>query len=110
MLLKIIARMRFMILELNKKKFYLFIQLKFMMIYHEYSIFYFIINSSEYHSLIALFYASKEIDFQKFILRSYNSELYLKKILTNSLIIIKYFHNMITIIIDKLLKNNIFNN
>ena len=97
-----------MTLESNEKKSYLLVQLKSAMVYHGCPILYLTINPGERHSPIALFYAGEEIDLQKFIPGSYSSELRLKRMLANPLAVVEYFHNMITIIIDKLLKGGMF--
>ncbi len=78
------------------------------MIYYEYSILFIIINSIKKYSSISLFYIEKKIN-----VKNFRSELYiylnkLKCIFKNSFLMMKYFHNLITIIIEMILKEGIF--
>src|SRR6266496_2446870 len=54
------------------------------------------------------FYAGEKIDIQTFNPNTYSSQSHLKTMLANPLAIVEYFHNMITIIIEKLLKGGTF--
>jgi len=74
------------------------------MIFHSCPIIFLALNPAECHSPIALFYAGEKIDLESFDPRLYSSEERLKRMVDNPLAVVEYFHSMVTIIIEKVLK------
>ena len=103
-LLKMISWIEYIIMSLNEKKLYIFIEFKFFMIYYEYSIIFLTINFLHLYSFISLFYVEEKINVFEFNFVIYFAFIWLRIMLKNSLIMIEYFHNMIKIIIEMILK------
>jgi hypothetical protein len=78
------------------------------MVFFGRSIIFFTINPRERHSPIALFYAGEEIDVQNFSPHLYDATRRLQTMLKNPLPVVEYFHEMVRIIIEKVLKGGIF--
>ena len=83
-------------------------QLKSSIVYFGCPIIYLTINPHERYSPIALFYAGEEIDLRKFQPKRYTLSQRLKKTVNNPLAVVEYFHNMVTAIIENVLKEGIF--
>jgi hypothetical protein len=107
-LLKMISRVGATAPGSDEKKSYLLAQLKSAMVYHGCPTIFVTLNPAENHSPIALFYAGEDIDVKNFDPKMYTSVQRLERTLNNPLAVVEYFHNMIRIIIDKVLKGGIF--
>src|SRR5436305_6259527 len=83
-------------------------ELKSFFVYHECSVIYLTINPEDRHSSLALHYADVSIDVHKFISDEYSFSDKVTKLLQNSLTVVEYFHNMIQAIIQRVLKQGIF--
>ena len=83
-------------------------QLKSSIVHFGCPLIYLTINPHERYSPIALFYAGEDIDIQNFQSKWYSLSQRLKKTLNNPLAVVEYFHNMITAIIENVLKEGIF--
>ena len=66
------------------------------------------VNPHERYSPIALFYAGEETDIRKVQPKWYSLSQRFKRTLNNPLAMVEYFHNMITAIIEDVLKQGIF--
>ena len=84
----------------NKRKSYVLAQLKSSIVHFGCLIIFLTINPQERYSPIALFYASEEINTRKFQPKWYSLSQRLKR----TLAVVEYFHNMITAIIENILK------
>ena len=83
-------------------------QLKSSIVHFGCPLIYLTINPHERYSPIALFYAGEDIDIRKFQSKWYSLSQRLKRTLNNPLAVVEYFHNMITAIIENVLKEGIF--
>ena len=92
----------------DEKKSYMLAQLKSSIVHFSCPIIFLTINPHERYSPIALFYAGEEIDIHKFLPKCYSLSQRLKRTLNNPLAVVEYFHNMITAIIENVLKEGIF--
>ena len=92
----------------NEHKSYMLAQLKSSIVHFGCPIIYLTINPHEWYSPIALFYAGEDIDVHKFQPKWYSLSQWLKRMLNNPLAVVEYFHNMITAIIENVLKDGIF--
>jgi Helitron helicase-like domain at N-terminus len=107
-LLKMISRVGVTAARSDEKKSHLLAQLKASMIFHSCPLIFLTLNPTETHSPIALFYTGEEIDVTEFDPFEYSPEQRLKRTVTNPLAVVEYFHSMITVIIEKVLKGGIF--
>ena len=107
-LLKGVARIGSTASGSDERKSYMLAQLKSSIVHFGCPIIYLTINPHERYSPIALFYAGEDIDIRKFQPKWYSLSQRLKRTLNNPLAVVKYFHNMITTIIENVLKEGIF--
>ena len=107
-LLKGVARIGSTASGSDERKSYMLAQLKSSIVHFGCPIIYLTINPHERYSPIALFYAGEDIDIRKFQSKWYSLSRRLKRTLNNPLAVIEYFHNMITAIIENVLKEGIF--
>jgi hypothetical protein len=107
-LLKLISRIGTAAPGSDEKNSYELVKLKSLMVFSGCPIIFFTINPGECHSPIALYYAEEEIDVQHFFPYLYDSTHRLQTMLKNPLAVVEYFHNMIRVIIEKVLKGGIF--
>jgi hypothetical protein len=107
-LLKGVARIGSTASGSDERKSYMLAQLKSSIVHFGCPLIYLTINPHERYSPIALFYAGEDIDIHKFQSKSYSLSQRLKRTLNNPLAIVEYFHNMITAIIENVLKEGIF--
>ena len=92
----------------DERKSYMLAQLKSSIVHFGCPIIFLTINPHERYSPIALFYAGEDIDICKFQPKWYSLSQRLKRTLNNLLAVVEYFHNMITAIIENVLKEGIF--
>jgi hypothetical protein len=107
-LLKMISRVGVTAAGSDEKKSHLLAQLKSSMVYHGCPLIFLTLNPAETHSPIALFYAGEEINVEDFDPHKYSPEERLRRTVSNPLAVVEYFHSMISIIIEKILKGGIF--
>jgi Helitron helicase-like domain at N-terminus len=107
-LLKGVARVGSTASGSDDRKSYMLAQLKSSIVHFGCPAIFLTINPHERYSPIALFYAGEEIDIRKFQPKWYSLSQRLKRTLNNPLAMIEYFHNMITAIIENVLKQGIF--
>ena len=107
-LLKLISRIGAAAPGSDDKKAYQLVELKSSMVFFGCPIIFLTINPGERHSPIALFYAGEEINIQQFSPHLYDATRRLQTMLKNPLAVVQYFHDMVRIIIDKVLKREIF--
>ena len=107
-LLKLISRIGAAAPGSDEKKAYQLVELKSSMVFFGCPIIFFTINPGERHYPIALFYAGEEIDVERFFPHLYDATRRLQTMLKNPLAIVEYFHNMVQVIIEKVLKGGIF--
>ena len=91
-----------------REKSYMLAQLKSSIVHFGCPIIFLTINPHERYSPIALFYVGEDIDIGKFQPKCYSLSQRLKRPLNNPLAVVEYFHNMITAIIEGVLKEGIF--
>ena len=106
--LKMISRIGTTAAGSDEKKSHLLARLKSAMVYHGCPTIFLTLNPAETHSPIALFYAGEDINVQQFDPLRYSSEHRLQRMMNNPLAVVEYFHSMVTIIIEKILKGGIF--
>ena len=107
-LLKGVARIGSTASGSDERKSYMLAQLKSSIVHFGCPIIYLTINPHERYSPVALFYAGEDIDVRKFQPKWYSLSQRLKRTLNNPLAVVEYFHNMITAIIENVLKDGIF--
>src|SRR5437016_3667321 len=107
-LLKGVARIGSTASGSDERKSYMLAQLKSSIVHFGCPLIYLTINPHERYSPIALFYAGEDIDVRKFQSKWYSLSKRLKRTLNNPLAVVEYFHNMITAIIENVLKEGIF--
>jgi hypothetical protein len=107
-LLKNVAHIGSTASDSDERKSYILAQLKSSIVHFDCPLIYLTINPHERYSPITLFYADEDIDIHKFQSKGYSLSKWLKRILNNSLTVVEYFHNMITAIIENVLKEGIF--
>ena len=107
-LLKGVARLGSTASGSDEWKSYILTQLKSSIVHFGCPIVFLTINPYERYSPIALFYAGQDIDIHKFQSKWYSLSQRLKRTLNNPLTVMEYFHNMITAIIENVLKEGIF--
>lgn len=92
----------------DERKSYMLAQLKSSIVHFGCPLIFITINPHERYSPLALFYAGEEIDVKNFWPKSYSFTQRLKTTLDNPLAVVEYFHNMVTTIIDNMLKDGMF--
>ena len=107
-LLKGVARVGSTASGSDERKSYMLAQLKSSIVHFGCPVIFLTINPHERYSPIALFYAGEKIDIKKFQPKMYSLSQRLKKTLRDPLAVVEYFHNMITAIIENVLKEGIF--
>jgi hypothetical protein len=107
-LLKMISRVGATAAGSEENKSYLLAQLKSAMIYHGCPTIFLTLNPTETWSPIALFYAGEEIAVDEFDPKQYPSSRRFEKMMYNPLAVVEYFHTMIQVIIEKVLKAGVF--
>ena len=107
-LLKGVARIGSTMSGSDERKSYMLAQLKSSIVHFGCPIIYLTINPHKRYSPVALFYAGEDIDICKFQPKWYSVSQWLKRMLNNPLAMVEYFHNMITTIIENVLKDGIF--
>src|SRR5438046_6560913 len=107
-LLKGVARVGSTASGSDERKSYMLAQLKSSIVHFGCPAIFFTIDLHERYSPITLFYAGEEIDIRKFQPKWYSLSQQLKRTLNNPLAVVEYFHNMITAIMENVMKKGIF--
>jgi Helitron helicase-like domain at N-terminus len=107
-LLKMLSRIGSTASGSDEKKSYMLAQLKSSMMYYECPILYVTINPAERYSPISLFYAGEKIDVKNFSAEFHTYSERLKCMLNNPLPVVEYFHDLVTTIIETVLKGGMF--
>lgn len=107
-LLKGVARLGSTASGSDERKSYMLAQLKSSIVHFGCPLLFITLNPHERYSPLALFYAGEEIDMKRFQPKCYSLAQRLKRTLHNPLAVVEYFHNMITSIIQNMLKEGMF--
>ena len=92
----------------DAKKSHMLAQLKSSIVHFGCPLIFLTINPHERYTPLALFYAGEKIDMKTFDPASYSMASRLKTTLDNPLAVVEYFHNMVSTIIDNVLKKGMF--
>jgi hypothetical protein len=107
-LLKGVARVGSTASGSDERKSYMLAQLKSSIVHFGCPLIFLTINPHERYSPIALFYAAEEINVREFHPHLYSLAKRLKTTLGSPLAVVEYFHKMITLIIQDVLKEGMF--
>ena len=92
----------------DEKRRNMLLQLKSSIVYHGCPLLFFTINPGERYSPIALYYAGEKIDIKSFLPYTYQLTERISIMLSNPLAVVEYFHTMVKVIIEKVLKGGLF--
>ena len=92
----------------DERKSYILTELKSSFVYYGCPVIYLTINPGDRHSPLALLYAGIKINVNSFIPDEHSFTERVRALLQNPLSVVEYFHNMVRVIIEGILKQGMF--
>jgi hypothetical protein len=86
------------------KRSYLLTELKSSLVYWGCPVIYLTINLADRHCPLTLYYSGAKIDIEDFVPEEYDYTYRVNLLLQNPLAVVEYFHGMVKVIIDRVLK------